>query len=227
MDQSFKQFFVLPQERVLKEERIVGAWGLEHIIVSFLVASILWGGIFAATFLLVPDYVGTVGVAAGTLFVLHLLLSTIYVWRRIATTEYVVTAEAVYARRGKIILTVASALLDRVTDLHVHTSLVGRLFGYSGLSIRTAGGGLWMPGLREPYVIRGTIQQARHDLITQLLRESGRDDQRQPPRPPSQTGPIQCPNCENVFEIALKPRPLDVTCPRCKETGAMFEEAVA
>lgn len=227
MEPSFKQFFVLPQERVLKEERIVGAWGLEHVIVSFIVAVILWGGAAVAAFILAPDAFETVATIAAAIFVLHLLLSVIYVWRRIVTTEYVVTAEAVYARRGKLILTVASALLDRVTDLHVHTSLVGRLFGYSGLSVRTAGGGLWMPGLREPYVIRGTIQQARHELITQLLRESGRDQERQAPKPTSQTTPVQCPNCENMFDIALQPRPLDVTCPRCKESGAIFEEAVA
>ena len=227
MDPSLKQFFVLPHERVLKEERIVGAWGLEHIIVSFLVASLLWGGLFVAVLILANEYVATVGPILATVFVVHLVLSLIYVWRRIATTEYVVTAEAVYARRGKIILTVASALLDRVTDLHVHTSLVGRLFGYSGLSVRTAGGGLWMPGLREPYIIRGTIQQARHELIAQLLRESGREQERQPPHPPSQTTQIQCPNCENVFEVALQPRPLDVACPRCKESGAIFEEAAA
>lgn len=227
MDPSLKQFFVLPQERVLKEERIVAAWGLEHVIVSFLVAAILWGGLFVAVFLLANDYIATVGPILATVFVLHLLLSAIYVWRRIVTTEYVVTAEAVYARRGKIILTVASALLDRVTDLHVHTSLVGRLFGYSGLSVRTAGGGLWMPGLREPYVIRGTIQQARHELITQLLRESGREHEAQTPRTPSKTTQIQCPNCSEVFDVALKPRPLDVSCPRCEETGAIFEEAAA
>jgi uncharacterized membrane protein YdbT with pleckstrin-like domain len=219
------KFFVLPHERVLKEERIVGAWALEHLIVSFLIAIVLWGGLFAATLLVAPEYIGSVGALAGILFFGHIFASVLYVWRRIVTTEYVVTAEAVYARRGKLILTVASALLDRVTDLHVHTSLVGRIFGYSGLSVRTAGGGLWMPGLRDPYVIRGMIQQARHDLITQLLRESGRDDGRRESGSRSASTSIQCPKCELVFDVPRTPRPLDVTCARCQETGAIFEEA--
>ena len=222
------RFFVLPQERVLREERIVNAWGLEHILVSFLVASIVWGGLFVGTLLLAPQHIGALGTLAGVLFLVHVLASVVYVWRRIVTTEYVVTAEAVYARRGKLILTVSSALLDRVTDLHVHTSLVGRVFGYSGLSVRTAGGGLWMPGLREPYVVRGTIQQARHELLKQLLRESGREtaDGRESV-PPRTTTSIQCPDCEHVFDVPVGPRPLDVQCPSCKGTGTLFEEATA
>lgn len=227
MSASFARFFVLPQERILKEERIVGAWALEHILASFLVASVLWGGLFVATRVFAPELLASVGTVAVGLFVVHLSISALYVWRRVATTEYIVTAEAVYARRGRMILTVASALLDRVTDLHVHTSLVGRIFGYSGLSVRTAGGGLWMPGLHNPYVVRGTIQQARHELVAQLLRESGRERPTAPARGGPQLTAIQCPNCDLLFDVPPKPRPLDVQCPRCKETGAIFQEAAA
>jgi uncharacterized membrane protein YdbT with pleckstrin-like domain len=184
LSQSLVPFFVRPHEKILREERIVGAWAVEHLLVSFLLAIVLWGGLFGLTNVFLPSYVPLASIVLGGAFGLHIVFSTIYVWRRVVTTEYVVTAEAVYARRGKLVLTVASALLDRVTDLHVHTSLVGRVFGYSGLSVRTAGGGVWIPGLRDPYEIRGTIQQARHELIAQLLREAGREGEKEAPAAP-------------------------------------------
>lgn len=226
MNPPTPRFFVLGHERVLLEERIVRAWGLEHMLASLLLALFLWGGLGTFGWFLLPESRDLIVAIAASLGASHLLLSLVYVWRRLATTEYVITDEALYARRGRLILTVASALLDRVTDLHVHTSLMGRLFGYSGLSIRTAGGGVWMPGLREPYRVRGTIQEARHALIARLLRESGRADPTAAAPTRDGTSDIQCPQCELVFGVARR-RPLDVECPRCHEKGMIFEEATA
>ena len=197
------------------------AWGLEHVIATVLLAAILWGGLGVVVVVGQPANGGLWLALVASAALVHLSISAIYVWRRLATSEYVVTDEAVYTRRGQLLLHVDAAALDRVTDLHVRTTLVGRIFGYSALSVRTAGGGVFLPGLREPYGIRGIIQTARQEFLARLLRESGRDA--------PQTGPAaqcECPTCFTVIDVPAA-RPLAVECPSCHETGMLFEEAPA
>ncbi|MBI2077139.1 MAG: PH domain-containing protein [Euryarchaeota archaeon] len=219
-----RRFFLLRSERMLVEARMARAWGFEHMLATLVLAAIVWGGLTAFVVFGGPPAPGLwlLFIAAGA--ALHLVASLVYVWRRVATSEYVVTDEAVYARRGNLLLHVDAAALDRVTDLHVRTTLVGRIFGYSGLAVRTAGGGVYLPGLRDPYTIRGIIQNARHDFIARLLRESGRS--RSEPASPHVSTECECPNCGAVLPVPPR-RPIDVECPRCHERGMLFEEAPA
>lgn len=197
----------------------MGAWALERMVGAILSGLILWGGLGLAAYFVAPTMRDLLPSLVSGVFLLYLGISLVYVWRRVATTEYVVTDEAVYARRGRFLLTVSAAALDRVTDLYVHTSLVGRLFGFSGLTVKTAGGGIHLAGLRDAYHIRASIQDARHEFLTRLLAESGR-----PTPGPRATGQCQCPKCELVFPVPPA-RPLDVECPRCRQRGTLFAEA--
>lgn len=208
-----------PSEQLLFEGRIAGAWALERMVGATLIGLLVWGGLALVTYYGAPNARSLLLPVAALLLALQLTITVLYVWRRLATTEYVVTDEAVYARRGQILLSVSAAALDRVTDLYVHTSLVGRLFGFSGLWVKTAGGGIHLAGLRDAYRVRASIQDARHTFLTRLLAESGR-----PTPGPREAGQCQCPNCQLVFPVPPA-RPLDVECPRCRQRGTLFAEA--
>lgn len=221
------RFFVRAGESVQLEERMVHAWALEHLVMAAILATLIFGttvviDLTPRTHLPAPVYFIT-----GSLAVLLLGLTALWVWRRIATTEYVVSNETVYTRRGILLLRVNSAPLDRITDQHVHTSLIGRLFGYSDLLVRTAGGGLHLPGLRDAYHVRGLIHERRSAYIGRLLAESGQPKAPRPRAVPSEAADhCLCPRCQ--FAIPVGPlRPAAVVCPHCRLEGVLFSEAVA
>lgn len=214
-------FFLQPRERALATTGIVSSWGFERLAAVLITALILWGG--GAILLAVNGLEGGAWYTLlGVLFALHLASGVLYVWRRIVTTEYVLTEEFVYARRGQFLLHLDAAALDRVTDLHIHQGVIGRLFGFSTLRVLTAGGGLHMPGLRDAVAVRGRIQEARQELIARLLREAGRGGS----EGASPSRATECPRCAHVFSAA-GPLPLDVTCPKCGAQGTLFAEAPA
>lgn len=198
---------------------IAPAWGLERAVVLLFSVALLWGGAaFALTLAAAPGLAGFYVLLAGGAL-LHLVAGGLYVWRRIVTTEYVVTEEFVYARRGRFLLYLGAAALDRLTDLHVHQGVLGRLFGFASLRVLTAGGGIHLPGLVDAVAVRGQVQEARQALLARLIREAGRI-----PAAPASGPPCQCPRCQHVF-AAPGPAPVDVRCPSCGAEGTLFEEA--
>lgn len=219
------RFYLRRDEKVLVEQAITPAWALEQAIAWFLLGAVLFGGPVVLV-LLRKELPGRAEIVFGiaATFIVYWLTMLLYTWRRVATSEYVVTEEAVYTRRGRLLLSVDVATLDRVTDLHVHTSVVGRLLGYSRLVVKTAGGGLVMSGVRDAYGIRGTVHDARQRLLARLLREGGRTEARTAASRPQID--IECPSCRTAFAAAGTP-PLDVRCPRCQATGTLFPEALA
>jgi membrane protein YdbS with pleckstrin-like domain len=216
------RFYLRPDEKIVRADRITPAWGLEQALLWFIGGAIAFGAMLVGVFFLPPENRTTLGPIVVAGFALFWLVMLLVTWRRIVTSEYVVTDEAVYARRGQLVVTVDAASLDRVTDLHVHTGIVGRLFGYSDLLIKTAGGGLAMPGLKDAYSVRSMIHEVRHRLLARLLREAGR---REAPTGASAGPDIQCPRCLFVFPLTGKP-PIDVQCPHCHATGTLFPEAL-
>lgn len=216
------RFFLRPEERVVVASVVAPAWALERMVAILLTALILWGGLGLVLALNRATGLAVWFSILAIVGSLHLLLGGLYVWRRVVTTEYVVTDEFVYARRGQILLQLGAAALDRVTDLHIHQGIVGRMFGYSTLRVLTAGGGLHMSGLRDAVGVRSRVQEARHSFIARLLREAGKDSVAS--AAPGRS--CQCPRCGRVFRV-VGALPMDVTCPQCQAAGTLFEEAVA
>lgn len=220
------RFFVRPGEAIHLEERIVPAWAVERLVAALLVVTILAAGPVVAFGL--ADFRAERTILSLVLGLAALLLATnaLWVWRRVATTEYVLTDEAVYTRRGQLVLTANSAPLDRITDLHVHTSILGRMFGFSSLLVATAGGSLHLPGLRDAYHVRGAVHDQRRAFLARLLADAGRPPAAGPapvrPTPPE----CRCPRCESLVPVA-GPLPFAVTCPSCGLEGVLFEEALA
>jgi membrane protein YdbS with pleckstrin-like domain len=220
------RFFLRRDEKILLEESITPAWGLEQGLAWLIVGLVVFGAL-SVPIVLAEDLSSrsVLLLAVASAFLVFWLLMLLYTWRRIVTSEYVVSEEAVYTRRGRLMISVEAATLDRVTDLHVHTGITGRIFGYSRLVVKTAGGELLMPGLRDAYAIRGVVHDARQRLLTRLLREAGRSEA---PQAAPQKGSIEieCPECQRAFTAAGTP-PFDVRCPHCKATGTLFAEALA
>jgi uncharacterized membrane protein YdbT with pleckstrin-like domain len=165
----------------------------------------------------------------GAIALFFLLTTQLASWRRVVTTEYVITDETAYARTGHLLLRLESVPMDKLTDITVHTSLLGRLMGYSNLMIRTAGGAILFVGLADAYRLRESVQDQRRDFIRRLLEEAGRG--READRVAEGGAPIakgarcRCPACEHAFDGPPE-RPVDVTCPRCGLEGTLFAPEV-
>lgn len=219
------KFYLRAGERVRLEERMVPRWAMEVVA-----SATLWGALVVAAALAFDAYAGRpepslLLIILASFAAASWILAALYAWRRIVTTEYVISEDTVYTRRGRILLRLNSAPLDRITDLHVHTSLLGRLFGYSGLVVRTAGGGLLLSGLRDAYGVRGVLHEQRRAYLEQLLRESGRGPKAG--RAPAPTADqCRCPRCQQAIPVP-RARPVAVVCPSCRLDGILFAEAAA
>ncbi len=222
------KFFLRPDESIVAEDQVQKRWILRAILLMliFVVTPVTAALVFfsvtsPAAF---PDWAwpAWAGVATASL-----LLVALVAWRRVATTEYVVTDETVYTRRGRFLLRLQSAPLDKITDITVHTSLLGRLMGYSTLMVRTAGGAPVFVGLADAYVLREAVDDQRKGFVRRLLKEAGRDaDMVRRGRRDDATSRCRCPECSHAFDVPTQ-RPVDVTCPKCGTEGTLFEEVTA
>lgn len=85
-------------------------------------------------------------------------------------TEYVSTDRRVYARRGLVGTTVNQLTYDKITDITLHQDLLGRLFGYSGVTVQTAGGNqapITMVGLPDGLAAKAAIEQWRDRSLSE------------------------------------------------------------
>jgi len=81
-------------------------------------------------------------VALGGVFI-------VVAWRRQVTTEYAVTDERVYARRGRLVTYVHFTTHDKVTDFRFRQGPFERAVGIQGLTLATAGGDVAIAGVRD------------------------------------------------------------------------------
>lgn len=217
------KFFLRPDEDVVAEDRVQKRWILRAILLMlvFLVGPVT--GLLAFFWYTDPAssppwaWPAWTGVAVAAV-----VLVALVAWRRVVTTEYVITDETVYARRGRFLLRLQSAPLDKITDITVHTSLLGRLMGYSTLVVRTAGGAPVFVGLADAYMLREAVEDQRKAFVRRLLQEAGRDKDAAAARK-EDAGRCRCPNCDHAF-VVPRQRPVDVTCPKCGTEGTLFAE---
>jgi membrane protein YdbS with pleckstrin-like domain len=218
------KFFVRSDERILVELGINSRW-LAARVVGTLVFVLL---LLAATIVLSLSVRNAAVIAwpiFGILTALLVLVGLPYAWRRKITSEFIVTDETAYTRTGRIVLSVNSMPMDKITDITSHTGVMGRIFGYSHLIVRSAGGGLGYIGISDAYHLMDVIKQARRDFIRRLLEEAGREAPTTP-TPQVSKDRCQCPNCAHTFMVTNQ-RPLDVTCPNCGTQGTLFAEVAA
>jgi membrane protein YdbS with pleckstrin-like domain len=112
-----------------------------------------------------------VGAGFLTVATLLLLLGIILVhWRR-TTSLYTVTADRVYMAYGRLRFHLLQTTYDKVTDLHLHQSLFGRIWGFGTVRVQTAGTGLDLQGVRDPVAFKNGIEGQREAFLHRLLAE--------------------------------------------------------
>ncbi|MGB0653311.1 MAG: PH domain-containing protein, partial [Thermoplasmatota archaeon] len=92
-------------------------------------------------------------------------------WWRVQTSLYVVTDERVYKAYGRLRFFLLQTTYDKVTDLHVKQSLFGRWWGFGTVTLQTAGTGLSLQGVRDPFGTKQRVEAARRAFLDTLLAE--------------------------------------------------------
>lgn len=179
---SWEERYLTPNERVIL---------LAHLHLVVLAKSGTW---FVAAFLLAalaPAWItGALGLATFTWFGWELI--GWYTHRVVVTTHRIVLITGVITRR------VASMPLGKVTDMTYKRSVLGRLIGYGGLIIESAGqdqGIDRIDFLRDP--------DGFYRVVTSLVMNDA-TDRVGPPRPHAALGPL-----EQAIDPSASQRPGD------------------
>lgn len=106
------------------------------------------------------------GVATGVLLAGVVALH----WRR-ATSLYTVTGDRVYMAYGRLRFILLQTTFDKVTDLHLHQSLWGRIWDFGTIRVQTAGTGLALAGVQDPVAFKKRIEACREAFLHGLLSE--------------------------------------------------------
>lgn len=163
--------YLQPDEEVLHQtgrhplsvvDEIIGATVLVALVVTGL---LVWTVGFQPRFLM-PVAVPIMA-AVGTVYLIFLV--TRY-WR-VKTSLYTITSDRTYRAHGRLRFFLAQTTYDKLTDMHVKQSLFGRIWGFGTVRLETAGTGISLDGVRDPFGYKQTIEQARSDFVQQLVGE--------------------------------------------------------
>lgn len=127
----------------------------------------LTGAIVAARAL--PDWSANVWTAFVLVAMVLAWMAVLLHWRR-ATSLYTVTPERVYLAYGRIRFHLLQTTYDKVTDLHVHQSLFGRIWGYGTVRVQTAGTGLALAGVVNPVAFKQAVEEQRSAFLRSLVK---------------------------------------------------------
>ncbi len=143
---------------------------------GFLGITLLWAAALVAAIILsgtdgLGQYAANIWTAFGLVTVAAIWLAVLLHWRR-ATSLYTVTGERVYFAYGRIRFHLLQTTYDKVTDLHIHQSLFGRIWGYGTVRVQTAGTGLSLAGVVDPVTFKQRIEDARSKFLRSLIQSS-------------------------------------------------------
>lgn len=145
------------------------------IIAPSISATILFGGLIVAAWFVFntfmePEIRPFWWNVAGLLAFLW-LVNLLALFYRMRTSRYVITEERVYRSHGRLRFQLLQTTYDKVTDLHVRQGPLGRLWGYGEVTVMTAGTGLTLEGVPDPFGTKQEIEQARTAFLNRLLEE--------------------------------------------------------
>lgn len=118
-------------------------------------------------FLLFPLAIPVV-VAVVVLYGIFLLTR----WFRVTTSVYTITDQRVYKAHGRLRFFLSQTTYDKLTDLHVQQSFFGRVWGFGTVRLDTAGTGIALEGLRDPFGSKVRIEDARAAFLRLLVGEA-------------------------------------------------------
>ncbi|HET6403600.1 MAG TPA: PH domain-containing protein, partial [Candidatus Thermoplasmatota archaeon] len=139
-------FYLRADEPVLARVRPPGTYALVLMAAPTLLVSVLAGLALVARQAFDLDVPPSLIVAPWLLLVALFALAA---WRRAATTEYALTEERIYARVGRLVTRIHFTTHDKVTDMRFRQGPLERVFGLSSISFATAGGDVFVAGIRD------------------------------------------------------------------------------
>ena len=92
------------------------------------------------------------------------LFGIVYVAIRYATTKLVVSSKRVHGKYGIIQINTIDSPLTKVTDITVQKGILGSIFNYGKIEMRTGGGKFAISGITNPELIRNTILKAADEM---------------------------------------------------------------
>lgn len=136
----------------------------------FLIAILIVAGVFAQRYLTNQVVLGQPGGQLVLLVTLAIssviLLSALLDYLRWANRQFVITDRRVLQIEGVMNKQVGDSSLEKINDLELHQSWLGRLFDYGDLEIITASETAInaMHRLEHPLAFKRTLLEAKHDL---------------------------------------------------------------
>jgi hypothetical protein len=117
------------------------------------------------------------------------------------TTEIAVTSSRFIYKTGLVSRTTKEVSLNKIEEINLEQSILGRIFGYGHLTLRGTGVGvIELPDIDNPLEIRRTIEGAKA-----RLREAPDDRSNARPAPPDE--PMPAPPAPAVASAKTAPRP--------------------
>lgn len=161
--------YLQPDEVITTQTRRHALSAVDGFIAMTLAWGALTGAITWAAVAILPPVADTYAWTAATIVALAWIAGmTALHWRR-ATSLFVVTPERVYGSHGRIRFNLTQTTYDKVTDMHVHQTVFGRLWGYGTVKVQTAGTGISLPGVNDPMRFKQVIEEQRSEFLERLV----------------------------------------------------------
>ncbi len=182
--------YLQPDEEVILQTGRHGLSVLDEAIVACVLAAIPITAVLVLAVGFIPSLILplAVPVVAAVATLLGIFLLTRF-WR-VKTSVYIITGERVYKAHGRIRFFGAQTTYDKLTDMQVKQSLFGRWGGFGTVRLETAGTGIQLEGVRDPFGFKQQVEDARASFIRMLVGEKPKNKASKSAAPQAPDAPI-------------------------------------
>jgi uncharacterized membrane protein YdbT with pleckstrin-like domain len=166
--------YLQPDEQPLAEMDRHSASIIDEILFATFGLGVVVFGLLFWTLGFQPEFFMPIAVPALIVSALAYLVLLAMRWLRLTTSRYVLTDQRVYKSYGKFRFFCLQTTYDKVTDLHVKQSIWGRLGNFGTIRVETAGTGVVLEGVRNPFAFKQSVESARSAFISTLIGEHGK-----------------------------------------------------
>lgn len=161
--------YLQPGESILRQEGRHGLSVVDELIGATLLAALPITAVLVVTLGYFPQWV--LPLAVPVCIVVGLFLIGFFIGRfwRVTTSQYTITDERVYTAWGRLRFQISQTTYDKLTDIHVRQGIFGRIYGFGTLRLETAGTGIVLHGVRAPFDVKQTVEDARAAFIRSLV----------------------------------------------------------
>lgn len=161
--------YLQPDEEVLHDTGRHPLSVLDEVLGMFVLLAVVAGATAWAVLAFVPELWPVVGLPVVAGAGLAFLAFVVARYWRVTTSRYVITPERTYKAYGRLRFMLLQTTYDKVTDLHVRQSLFGRIWGFGTVRLETAGTGISLDGVLDPFGYKQRIESARSGFLHRLV----------------------------------------------------------